>query len=219
MYHHSVFLIELSISVSHVQGKALILPQLSGSCAVCSHTRRCISCRGERLQSRARLDISGNVRTADGSCTGQCHLVARNRKTLWSRVRGEYLSAIARSSDTNDWPFFAFKLMAVAASPNGDLLATSCKATSAEHAVIRIYDTSTWKQLGSPLSGHNLTIARIRFSNSGQYVLSCSRDRTWRLFKRSEEGEFVRSDVLTVQSSAFCSQVSRRLPRIDLIRG
>ena len=87
------------------------------------------------------------------------------------------------------------KLMAVAASPNGDLLATSCKATSAEHAVIRIYDTSTWKQLGSPLSGHNLTIARIRFSNSGQYVLSCSRDRTWRLFKRSEDGEFVCADV------------------------
>jgi elongator complex protein 2 len=76
--------------------------------------------------------------------------------------------------------------MAVAASPDGRLLATSCKATTHEHAVIRVYDTTTWKQVGKPLPGHSLTIARIRFSNNGQYVLSTSRDRTWRLFKRTE---------------------------------
>jgi WD40 repeat protein len=101
------------------------------------------------------------------------------------------------------------QLMAVAASPRGDLLATSCKATSAEHAVIRVYDTTTWKQVGAPLPGHNLTIARIRFSNSGNFVLSCSRDRTWRLFKRNEEGEGERFIADTSKASCLINVVVR----------
>jgi elongator complex protein 2 len=79
--------------------------------------------------------------------------------------------------------------MAVAASPDGKLLATSCKATTPEHAVIRVYDTQTWKQVGTPLAGHSLTIARIRFSNNSKYILSCSRDRTWRVFSRSDHSD------------------------------
>ncbi|KAJ9096361.1 hypothetical protein QFC21_005182 [Naganishia friedmannii] len=79
-----------------------------------------------------------------------------------------------------------YELMAVASSPSGDMIATSCKATSAEHAVIRLYDTSTWQQIHPPLAGHTLTITKIVFSPDGQFILSCSRDRTWRLFKKKE---------------------------------
>lgn len=78
--------------------------------------------------------------------------------------------------------------MAVASSPSGDMIATSCKATSAEHAVIRLYDTATWQQIHPPLAGHTLTITKIVFSPDGQFILSCSRDRTWRLF-RKKQGE------------------------------
>ena len=76
--------------------------------------------------------------------------------------------------------------MAVASSPSGDVIATSCKATSAEHAVIRLYETTTWQQILPPLAGHALTITRIVFSPDGQFILSCSRDRTWRLFRKKE---------------------------------
>jgi elongator complex protein 2 len=78
--------------------------------------------------------------------------------------------------------------MTVAASPSGDMIATACKATTAEHAVIRLYDTTTWQQILPPLAGHTLTITRIVFSPDGRFILSCSRDRTWRLF-RKKEGE------------------------------
>ncbi|KAJ9119509.1 hypothetical protein QFC22_003217 [Naganishia vaughanmartiniae] len=81
-----------------------------------------------------------------------------------------------------------YELMAVASSPSGDMIATSCKATSAEHAVIRLYDTATWQQIHPPLAGHTLTITKIVFSPDGQFILSCSRDRTWRLF-RKKQGE------------------------------
>jgi WD40 repeat protein len=79
--------------------------------------------------------------------------------------------------------------MTCAVSPARDLLATACKATSAEHAVVRLYDTTTWKQVGSPLEGHNLTITRITFSHDGRFILTCSRDRTWRLFESLGDGK------------------------------
>src|SRR6187549_587173 len=79
--------------------------------------------------------------------------------------------------------------MTCAVSPNHKLLATACKASSAEHAVVRIYDTETWKQIGQPLEGHNLTITKITFSHDNRYLLTCSRDRTWRLFRASGEGQ------------------------------
>lgn len=78
--------------------------------------------------------------------------------------------------------------MAVATPPSGHLIASSCKATSAEHAVVRLYDSETWQQVGKPLEGHNLTITRIAFSHDERFILTCSRDRTWRLFAKDESG-------------------------------
>jgi hypothetical protein len=100
--------------------------------------------------------------------------------------------------------------MAVASSPSGDMIATSCKATSAEHAVIRLYETATWQQILPPLAGHTLTITRIVFSPDGQYILSCSRDRTWRLF-RKKEGELGMSHIVspTMPNRLFRSLPSR----------
>lgn len=74
--------------------------------------------------------------------------------------------------------------MTLAVSTNRSLAATACKATSPEHAVIRIYDTTKWQPVGDPLPGHQLTVTRIAFSPDDRYVLSVSRDRSWRLFER-----------------------------------
>ena len=78
------------------------------------------------------------------------------------------------------------KLHAIAASHSGRYIATSCRATSPEHAGIKLYDTTSWQQFGKTLIGHQLTITRIAFSNDDKYILSVSRDRTWHLFEASD---------------------------------
>ncbi|CAO1613491.1 unnamed protein product [Parajaminaea phylloscopi] len=77
----------------------------------------------------------------------------------------------------------AYELLCADASPGGGrLVATSCRSNTSEHCVVRIFDSAQrWKQV-CILSGHNLSITRIRFSPDGRWVLTTSRDRTWILF-------------------------------------
>lgn len=80
-----------------------------------------------------------------------------------------------------------YELHAIDASPDdsGRLVATSCKSTTPEHAVVRVYDRlDNWREVGV-LAGHSLTITRIRFSPNGKWVLTVSRDRSWRLHRRN----------------------------------
>ncbi|KAH7930113.1 WD40 repeat-like protein [Leucogyrophana mollusca] len=81
-----------------------------------------------------------------------------------------------------------YESISLAVSTSRRMMATACKATSAEHAVVRVYDTETWRPFGQPLEGHTLTVTRIAFSPDDHYVLSVSRDRTWRLFERGDNG-------------------------------
>ena len=60
-----------------------------------------------------------------------------------------------------------------------------------EHAVVRVYDTRSYKVVGEPLQGHILTVTRISFSPDDKLILTVSRDRTWRLFEaQSENGKY-----------------------------
>lgn len=83
-----------------------------------------------------------------------------------------------------------YELITLAISHSRRVLATACKASSLEHAVIRLYDTDKFRPLGKPLSGHSLTVTRIAFSPDDRYVLSVSRDRSWRLFESQEGGGY-----------------------------
>ena len=74
-------------------------------------------------------------------------------------------------------------------STSKKLFASACKATTPEHAVVRLYDTAGWQPYGQPLAGHTLTVTRIAFSPDDRYVLTVSRDRAWRLFVRDGDGE------------------------------
>lgn len=86
-----------------------------------------------------------------------------------------------------DQDIFHLQSISLAVSNSRKLIATACKATTAEHAVVRVYDTETWQLFGQPLEGHSLTVTRIAFSPDDRFILSVSRDRTWRLFENQDK--------------------------------
>ncbi|KAI0786322.1 WD40-repeat-containing domain protein [Abortiporus biennis] len=85
-----------------------------------------------------------------------------------------------------------YESVTLGVSKSQKLVATACKATSPEHAVVRVYDTNHWQLVGEPLSGHALTVTGIAFSPDDRYILTVSRDRSWRLFeKQNSDGGYI----------------------------
>ncbi|OCF36604.1 elongator complex protein 2 [Kwoniella heveanensis BCC8398] len=82
-----------------------------------------------------------------------------------------------------------YELVSVAASHSGKLIATASKATNLEHAAVRVTSTDTWDLVGDVLAGHSLTVTRVGFSGDDERILTCSRDRGWRIFQRDQQGE------------------------------
>lgn len=83
-----------------------------------------------------------------------------------------------------------YEISAATASHDDTLLATACKASSIDHAVIRLYDITTWCEIRPPLTAHSLTITNLRFSSDDRFLLSVGRDRQWALFERNETDRF-----------------------------
>jgi elongator complex protein 2 len=75
------------------------------------------------------------------------------------------------------------EISALSANNSETLIATACKASSTEHAVIRLYNTKDWHEIRPSLAAHSLTIARLQFSQDDDKLLSVGRDRQWALFK------------------------------------
>lgn len=80
-----------------------------------------------------------------------------------------------------------YELSCLAASHDGKLIASACKASSLNHAVIRLFETDTWTELRPPLAAHTLTATRLRFSTDDKLLLSVGRDRQWAVFARTED--------------------------------
>ena len=78
-----------------------------------------------------------------------------------------------------------YEISAVAASYDGTLVASACKASSVDHAVIRLYETKTWHEVHPPLKAHSLTATCLQFSDDDTYLLSVGRDRQWAIFRRN----------------------------------
>ncbi|KAI4264221.1 MAG: hypothetical protein L6R42_000656 [Xanthoria sp. 1 TBL-2021] len=84
-----------------------------------------------------------------------------------------------------------YEISAVAVSHNGLLIATACKASSLDHAVIRLFETIDWRELKPPLVAHSLTVTSLRFSDDDCHLLSTGRDRQWSLFERGKADSHV----------------------------
>lgn len=83
-----------------------------------------------------------------------------------------------------------YEISEAAANPELGILATACKASSFDHAVIRLYDTNTWFEIKPPLSSHSLTVTRLAFSRAPlHYLLSVGRDRQWTVFKQDPDSK------------------------------
>lgn len=80
-----------------------------------------------------------------------------------------------------------YEISAVAVSRDGGLVATACRASSIDHAVIRLYDTKEWLEVKPALKAHSLTVTSLQFSSNDQYLLSVGRDRQWAVWERSKE--------------------------------
>jgi elongator complex protein 2 len=80
-----------------------------------------------------------------------------------------------------------YEISAVAVSRNGGLVATACRASSLDHAVIRLYTTKDWLEVKPPLKAHSLTVTALQFSPDDKYLLSVGRDRQWVIWERGSE--------------------------------
>ena len=81
----------------------------------------------------------------------------------------------------------AFEIFCVAASHKGDCAASASVAKDKKYADIIVWDLRKG-QTSVPsckLTAHTLTVVQLEFSKCDQYLLSCSRDRSWALFKRN----------------------------------
>jgi elongator complex protein 2 len=76
-----------------------------------------------------------------------------------------------------------YETSAVSVTMDGTLMATACRASSIDHAVIRVYETKEWREICAPLRAHSLTVTNLQWSPDGRYLLSVGRDRTWSVFE------------------------------------
>ncbi|XP_006889292.1 PREDICTED: elongator complex protein 2 [Elephantulus edwardii] len=77
------------------------------------------------------------------------------------------------------------EIFSLACNNSKTLLASACKAAKKQHAVIILWNTTSWKQ-AQTLIFHSLTVTQMAFSPNDRYLLAVSRDRTWSLWRRQE---------------------------------
>ncbi|WFC99549.1 Elongator subunit elp2 [Malassezia yamatoensis] len=81
-----------------------------------------------------------------------------------------------------------YEVLSVDVDSAGCLIASTCKATLPTHAVVRLYDAmERYKPLPDVLEGHTLSVTRVRFSPDRRFILTSSRDRSWRLYERTRD--------------------------------
>ncbi|KAJ4305716.1 Elongator subunit elp2 [Kalmusia sp. IMI 367209] len=83
-----------------------------------------------------------------------------------------------------------YEISAVAVSSDGSLVATACRASSIDHAVIRLYDTKEWLEIKPPLKAHSLTVTALQFSPDDKYLLSVGRDRQWVVWEQGADAAY-----------------------------
>lgn len=112
------------------------------------------------------------------------------------------------------WPEFeklyghGYEVFSLAVSHDCKTLASGCRATSEQDAVIRIWNVGrdgNWCERQSPIQSHNLTITCLRFSWNDRWLLSAGRDRRWSLSMKTEDSHS------TYSLYTYCSKAHARI--------
>ncbi|CAL1525971.1 unnamed protein product [Lymnaea stagnalis] len=173
---------------------------ISNFCHICGHDlseelrrEECLSLpEGANVPA---LGLSNKAVYIDGDKESQTE---EEQTTKQGQYPENYFNAIDLKSPPSEdlllqntlWPEEAklyghgYEIFTLAASPDGQILASACKAAKAENANILVWDMTSKKSLAS-LSGCTLTVTQMAFSNKGDQLLAVSRDRTWALYSKS----------------------------------
>ncbi|KAK3326293.1 WD40-repeat-containing domain protein [Apodospora peruviana] len=122
---------------------------------------------------REALDPASMVRKSALEIDHPAFEESLSRHTLWPEVEKLY--------------GHGYEISCLATSHDGKLIASACKASSVNHAVIRLFETEHWTEIKPPLTAHSLTVTRIRFSPDDRLLLSVGRDRQWAVFERQQQ--------------------------------
>ena len=122
------------------------------------------------LEENQVFQAGPNTRVQDADVEGPPYEDQLAKSTLWPEREKLY--------------GHGYEISAVAASKDGSLVATSCRASSFNHAGIRLYRTRDWREVQSCLKAHSLTVTSLCFSKDDRYLLSVGRDRQWTVFER-----------------------------------
>ena len=106
-------------------------------------------------------------------------------------VHPPFEDTLARSTlwpETEKLYGHGYEISSLAVSHDGTLVASACRASSLNHAVVRLFETTRWTEVRPPLATHSLTVTRLRFSDDDTFLLSVGRDRQWATFQRRDGG-------------------------------
>ncbi|RMZ83796.1 hypothetical protein DV738_g1001, partial [Chaetothyriales sp. CBS 135597] len=144
------------------------------------------------LSNKAEADESNNgVAGEDETETERTtHGTAVNFEELVAPPTEDMLSRHTLFPEYEKLYGHGYEISTSAASREFKLLATACKASSLDHAVIRLYDTETWQEVKPPLPAHTLTVTSLAWSLSPEeYLLSVGRDRQWSIFTQDQDSK------------------------------
>ena len=128
--------------------------------------------------------VDGTTRTAHS--TNGVVLPFERRKDVKAAPDEAHLVQNTLWPETQKLFGHGFELITLAANHAGTLVVSACKATSTEHAVLRVWSTASWQEVYT-LAGHKLTVTRAAFSPSDEWLVSGSRDRQLCIYRRAAE--------------------------------
>ncbi|CRL02882.1 CLUMA_CG015752, isoform A [Clunio marinus] len=106
--------------------------------------------------------------------------------TMQSPPTEEYLIQNTLWPESQKLYAHGYELYSLAATIDGKILASACKATTVEHSEIILWNTNNWKIL-QRLRSHKLTVTQMKFSHDSNRLLSVSRDRRLTIFEKNNE--------------------------------
>jgi elongator complex protein 2 len=128
-----------------------------------------------------------NINTNDRDAIDPASIVHKSTLNLTHPPLEDHLSRHTLWPEIEKLYGHGYEISTLAASHDGSIVATACKASSIDHAVIRLFETKDWHEVKPPLMAHSLTVTRLRFSEDDEYLLSVGRDRQWAVFQRGDK--------------------------------